>query len=96
MNYKLGNTKRVSDLGVTQEQPCPKCSENAMFPVFKNLNLEIMAKAPFFDDASVYFTFCPHCKQSFVIPHAKGSAFEDGDDWAVRSYEFSEPASYRL
>lgn len=95
-HYKLGNSKRVFDLGETQEQTCPKCKENAIFPVYKNLNLEITAKAPFLNDDSVYFTFCPYCKQSFLIPYEMGTAFEKGDHWAIRSNGFDLPVRYRL
>lgn len=95
MNYKLGNSRRVADLGLTQEQSCPKCREVSAFPVYKNLNFELMAKPPFFDDAPVYFTFCPNCMQSFVIPHQMGHAYEKGDEWAVRSNQFDLPDRYR-
>ncbi len=95
MNYKLGNSARIVDMGVTQEQTCPKCKENAVFPVYKNGKLELVAEAPFLNSSPVYFTFCPQCKQSFVIPYEMGKAYEKGDHWAVRSHGFAEPKLYR-
>lgn len=91
MQYRLGNSKHVLSLGETQEQTCPKCEKDAVFPVFKNPNLELTAAAPFINDDPVYFTFCPFCKQCFLIPLAMGSAYEKGDAWAVRSHQFTLP-----
>lgn len=95
MNYKLGNSKYLKDLGITQEQTCPICKETVSFPVYKNPNFEVTASFPFFDDDAVYFTLCPSCKQNFRIPHALGSAYEKGDKWAVRSCRFEDPKPYK-
>lgn len=59
MNYKLGNSRRVADLGLTQEQSCPKCREVSAFPVYKNLNFELMAKPPFLTMRRYTLPFAP-------------------------------------
>lgn len=96
MNYKLGNSKRVLELGETQEQLCPACDKSTVFPVYKNGNLELIGEVPFIDTEFVYFTVCQQCKKCFCIQHQQGIAFEKGDKWAIRSHGFFEPRHYNL
>lgn len=66
MDYKLGNSKKINEFGVTPELSCLKCGENVQLSVFTNLDTFLVPKFPLIKSKNVYFLVCPKCAGIFT------------------------------
>lgn len=92
MEYRLGNSKHILELGDTKPVTCPNCDLPVKFPIYKNVKLSIIPLSADF----VYFTVCPECKKLFSLPHKNGSAFEKGDEHSVITNELETLKEFKI
>ena len=88
MEYKLGNSSLLREIGITNTLVCPKCNNEVKLTVFRNRDKHIdeKAKIPYLKFNKVYCAVCPNCAGIFSVINEHGKAFEKGDKDAVSNF----------
>lgn len=92
MEYRLGNSKHIVELGKTDAITCPNCKLPVSFPIYKNGEFRIIPLVA----KSVYFTVCPECKVIFSLPRENGNAFEKGKKNSVKTIDFDQLEEFKI
>lgn len=90
MTYRLGNFKRIKELGKTVSLTCPNCNKEVEFSVFTNGKLELIPKFPLVKGESVYFLVCPNCSAVYGVRESAGKTFREGEKLAIGNYDLKE------
>lgn len=92
MEYRIGNSKHIDEIGETKPVICPACEQPVHFSIYRNRNLGILPETA----NPVFFTVCPECKSLFSLPHQNGKAFEKGDDTSVRTVDLRSLKDFKI
>lgn len=95
LEYKLGNFKKLRDIGETQSLTCPECESKVVFHVFSNVDNELQGAFPFIKTSRVYFMICPACAARFAVDEDKGEAFAAGEKLAIGNFDFKKLKSFK-
>ena len=90
MEYRLGTSKTIKEIGTTEPLVCPHCGEKAALPVYVNGKTEFVPEFPVIKPGKVYFTVCPHCAAVLEIETRSGQTFAKGEPLAIGNFDFKE------
>lgn len=96
MEYRLGKSLKIYDIGQTLELECPNCKNKVSFSVFTNLDTKLQAKMPVVKLENVYFLVCPKCASVFGIDNSKGKEFKKGEKLSVGNYDLKELKKFEV
>lgn len=94
MDYKLGNSKYIKELGETEEICCPKCNNKTKLSVFSNFEARAIAKLPLVKTGNVYFLVCPKCSAIYGVDESNGKTFQKGSEFAIMQGDLKELKEY--
>jgi DNA-directed RNA polymerase subunit RPC12/RpoP len=95
MEYRLGNSKEINEIGNTSPLVCPKCNKKSSFMLLSNGETRLSADFPFVSSGTVYFLVCPECSSVFGIDEDKGDLFKK-DKLVVGNFDFKELKPFEL
>lgn len=96
MDYKLGNSKYIKALGVTQKIKCPKCENEVQLSVFSNFEARAIPKLPLVKTGNVYFLVCPKCSALYGVDENNGKTFKQGCEFAILQGDLKELKEYNV
>ncbi|MCR5208272.1 MAG: CpXC domain-containing protein [Eubacterium sp.] len=94
MDYRLGNNKKIKEVGHTVDIVCPKCSHKVKLSVFSNAELRLTPELPIVSNGTVYFLVCPSCGAVFGVDEDKGNIFKKGEKLAIGNFDLKELKSF--
>ena len=95
MEYRLGNSERIKEKGITAEIECPKCKNRARFSVFSNMDTRLIPEYPLINSEAVYFLVCPKCASVFTVDESQGEALQKGEKYAIGDYDLKELKEFK-
>ncbi len=90
MNYRIGNNKKIKELGETLELVCPNCNNKVKFSVFSNAEMRLVPEFPIVKNGNVYFLVCPECSKIYGIEESTGNNFKKGEKLSIGNYSLKE------
>ncbi len=90
MEYRLGNSIRIEDVGQSTELTCPKCNRKVKLSIFSNFNARLTAEFPLLKTENIYFLVCPECSALFGINEEKGINYTKGEPLSIGNYDLKE------
>lgn len=90
MEYRIGNSKKIKENGITAQLTCPKCNEKVSFSIFSNGKLDITAQLPIISNSKVYFAVCPNCAAVFEIENRAARDFDKGNLLSIGDFDLKE------
>lgn len=96
MEYRLGNSLKIKEIGQTTLLTCPKCNSKVNLSVFSNFNARLVAQFPLFKTENVYFLVCPSCSSVFGVNEEKGINFKSGEPLAIGNYDLKELKEFNV
>lgn len=90
MEYKLGNSIKIKENGLTELLTCPNCNKKVNFSVFNNGEIKIVSSFPLIENGKVYFIVCPECASVFGIDDRAGKSFEKGNQLSIGNFDLKE------
>ncbi len=95
MEYRLGNSERIKEKGITAEIECPKCKNRARFSVFSNMDTRLIPEYPLINSETVYFLVYPKCASVFTVDESQGDALQKGEKYAIGDYDLKELKEFK-
>ncbi len=95
MDYKLGNNKKIKDIGKTNNIECPKCGKKVHFSVFSNANIDVVPSLPIIKSSNVYFLVCPSCAEIFTVDEKIGDEFKNGKTLVIGNYDLKNLSKFK-
>ena len=95
MEYRLGNSKWIKNIGDTVEITCPDCSQKGKFGVFTNADTRLAAHFPLFTNKDVYFLICPKCATVYTVDESKGKTFKDGEPLSIGDFDLKKLKEFK-
>lgn len=96
MEYRLGNSKRINDKGLTTEIKCPNCEKQVQFGVFSNFEARLAVKATLFDLDNVYFLVCPECASIYTVDRAFTRGHRKKDLLDIHSRDLEQLKEFKV
>lgn len=96
MSYRLGNNKKIKEVGETLELTCPSCNEKVSFSVFSNGDMKLIPKFPLVKNGTVYFLVCPNCSKIYGVNENAGKNFKKGEKLSIGNYDLYELKEFRM
>lgn len=96
MEYRIGNAKKIKELGTTELLTCPACNQKAEMPVYANGKTELIAELPLIKSGKVYFTVCPHCAAAYAIETRAGKTFAKGEPLAIGNFDLKPLEAFHI
>ncbi len=90
MKYRLGNGKKIKEVGETLELVCPECRKKVNFSVFSNDEKTIVPEFPLIKSGTVFFLVCPNCSKVYGVEESTGKNFKKGEMLAIGNYSLKE------
>ena len=95
MNYRLGNNKKIKEVGETLELTCPNCNKKVNFSVFSNGELDIIPELPILKNGTVYFLVCPSCSKLYGVDEKVGNSFKKGEKLSIGNFDLKELKEFK-